>query len=271
MRLKMSDKTVSISITTYNSEPYIGGLLDSLFQFEQDLDYHVYVIDNASIDKTVDIVKSKACPRLTLIKSDQNIGFGGGHNRVLKYIDSKYHVCINPDVFIKNNVLARMADYMDSHEEIGILTPKILFPDGQIQILPKKDPRLIYLIARRVPLRFLKKYREEYEMRSMGDDNAFDIEFCSGAFMFMRTALFKKVEGFDKRYFLYFEDADLSRKIRKFARAQYNPQFSVYHYWERAGSKKLKFLFIQIHSMLKYMKKWRKDRMPSFTSVREAE
>jgi GT2 family glycosyltransferase len=58
---------------------------------------------------------------------------------------------------------------------------------------------------------------------------------------------------------MYFEDADLTREIRKYARAQYNPNFVVYHEWERAGSKQIKFFLIQVASMIKYMSKWKKQ------------
>jgi|AGTN01.1.fsa_nt_gi Predicted glycosyltransferases len=175
---------------------------------------------------------------------------------VLPQLESKYHVCVNPDVFLDSDVLSRMARYMDGNEGIGMITPKIRNRDGSMQVLPKKNPRLIYLIARRIHLNFLKKYRREYEMLDMNTDQRFDIEFCSGCFMFMRTALFLQAGGFDERYFMYFEDADLTRRIRKWARAEYNPDFSVYHCWERAGGKKLKFFLIQVASMFQYMIKW---------------
>lgn len=254
----MVEYTISISIVTYNSEQHIGNLLDSFEQHMHGVKYRIYIVDNGSADKTVDIVKSRAGSSITFIQSDKNRGFGGGHNLVLDQIDSKYHICVNPDIIIDRDVVADMARYLDEHADIGILTPKILNQDGSVQVLPKKDPKLIYLIARRLELRFLKKYRSEYEMLHMNADESIDIEFCSGCFMLMRTALFKALGGFDERFFMYFEDADLTRRIRKTARAQYNPAFLIYHCWERAGSKKLKYFMIQVVSMIKYMIKWRR-------------
>ena len=254
----MTEYTVSISIVTYNSEKHIGKLLDSIIQKVHGIKYHIYVIDNGSADSTAEIVKHRSSPCITWIQSDKNRGFGGGHNLVLKYIESDYHLCVNPDIVISSDVAADMARYMDEHGDVGILTPKILNMDGSVQMLPKKNPRLVYLIARRVNLHFLKKYCNEYEMLDKNADEKFDIEFCSGCFMFMRTALFKTLVGFDERFFLYFEDADLTRRIRKTARAEYNPAFSVIHCWERAGSKKLKYFLIQVASMIKYMIKWRR-------------
>ena len=255
----MSEHLVSISVVTYNSHDYIGQMLDSVHENVKNVNYAIYVIDNCSADNTVEIVKSKDYP-VTLIENKQNEGFGKGHNKILGVINSKYHLIINADIMIDSDVISDMYEYMENNPDIGILTPKILYPNGNLQILPKRDPSFIYLLSRRINLRILRKYREKYEMQEMGADNTYDIEFCSGCFMFIRTELLKKVGGFDERYFLYFEDADLTRSIRKFARTQYNPNFVVYHHWERAGSKKIKPFLMQISSMLKYIKKWRLDK-----------
>lgn len=255
----MSEYSISLSMVTYNSERWIDGFFNSLKAIKN-TDYHLYVIDNGSTDGTVSLVKKHINASVTLIENKDNLGFGKAHNLIIDRIESKYHLIINPDITMSNDVVCRMAAYMDDHDDIGILTPKVKFPDGTLQLLPKKNPRISYLVARRVSLPFLKKYRAAYEMLEKGADSAFDIEFCTGAFMFVRTALLKKTGGFDPRYFMYFEDADLTREIRQYARAEYNPSFVVFHEWERAGSKSLKFFLIQIHSMIKYMIKWNKRK-----------
>jgi GT2 family glycosyltransferase len=251
-------QTISISVVTYNSEPYIGKLMDSIVRFVHGVDYHIFIIDNGSTDGTVELIQNRRSPIITLIQNSKNKGFGGGHNMILDRIYSRYHVCVNPDIVLGDDVISAMARYMDEHGDIGLLTPKILNLDGSVQVLPKRTPRLIYLISRRLDLSLLKKYRNEYEMRERDEDLAFDIEFCSGCFMFMRTSLLKELGGFDERFFLYFEDADLTRRMRQLARAEYNPGFRVYHEWIRAGRRRLKYFVIQIMSMFKYMAKWRK-------------
>ena len=255
----MSGYTVSLSIVTYNNEAHIGRLLDAIHRYVHGVPYHVYVIDNGSTDRTVEIVRSKD-EYTTLLQSGKNIGFGKAHNRVLDLIDSKYHIIVNPDIFFEQDIVTAMADYLDNNSDIGLLTPKVLYPDGRVQILPKRNPKLKYLAARRMPFGFLKKYRKEYEMHEKNMDSAFDIEFATGCFMFLRTDLLIKAGGFDKRYFMYFEDADLTRSIRAYARAEYNPEFTVFHYWDRAGMKKPKYFLIQVRSMIKYMRKWKREK-----------
>ncbi len=253
----MADITVSMSIVTYNSERYIGQLLDSLFEFTNGVDFHIYVIDNKSTDSTIDIVERYSNQHLTLIRNPMNLGFGKGHNKCIPLLKSRYHIIVNPDIVIKNDVVSHIVKYMDTQCHIGIITPKVLYPNGDIQILPKRNPKFIYLMARRINIRLLRKYREYYEMAEKDQNEVFNIEFSTGSFMFVRTELLLKVGGFDESYFMYFEDADLTRSIRQYAKAEYNPNFVVYHHWERAGSKNLKFLLIQINSMFQYISKWR--------------
>ena len=253
----MADDSVSISVVTYNSAAHIRKLIESIMQHVLGVSYHVYIVDNGSSDGTQRIVGEIACPNLTLIQSDRNRGFGGGHNLILPQINSQYHLCVNPDVILKNDVVTGMASYLDAHKDIGMLSPKVLNVDGTLQLLPKRNPRLIYLIARRVTLPFLKKYRRGYEMADVDNGREHDIEFCSGCFMFLRSSLFREVGGFDERFFMYFEDADITRRIRAKARVQYNPNFTVVHHWERAGGRDLKYFIIQVVSMFRYMAKWK--------------
>jgi GT2 family glycosyltransferase len=257
--MAMSEYSVSLSIVTYNSEDHIEEALDSIISNTRGVDCHIYVIDNCSKDRTVEIIKNRYGENVTLIQNPKNLGFGRGHNVILDRIQSKYHAYVNPDVLIKDDVVSSLCRYLDQNEDIGLVTPKVLYPTGEPQILPKRNPKLLYLLSRKINIRPLKKYREEFEMRNKDMNSAFDIEFCTGCFMFARTSLLKKIGGFDERFFLYFEDADLSRKIRRLARTQYNPDFQIYHYWERASSKKLKYFFLQIKSMFQYLKKWKKE------------
>ncbi len=256
----MPKHIASISIVTYNSEEYIGNLLDSLHVHLPDICLPIYVVDNASTDNTLKILESNKY-NIKVISNVHNLGFGAGHNKAISQIDSKYHFLINPDIVIDSDVISKMIEYFDKNENVGILVPKVLNPDGTVQVLPKRDPKIISLISRRINIKPLRKYREEYEMLEFDENSSFDIEFASGCFMGIRTDLLKEAGGFDERYFLYFEDADLSRRIRAHSSVRYNPNLFVYHYWQRAGAKSLKYFIIQIISMLKYSLKWKNDKI----------
>ena len=88
---------------------------------------------------------------------------------------------------LDNDIISDIAMYMDQNPDIGLITPKVLYPDGRIQILPKKNPKLIYLFARRSAWKSLRKYKDIFEMSDMDENKAFDIEFSTGCFIFART------------------------------------------------------------------------------------
>ena len=220
------------------------------------LDAEVLIADNGSTDGTPEHIE-KNYPQVTVIRSGGNIGFGAGHNLIMDRLDSDYHVILNPDICLRDDAISQLAAYLDENADIGLVSPQIKFPDGRIQVLGKRTPCLRYLFASH----FRKSDEPEATLReyAMLDEDyskPFAIENATGCFMFIRTKLFKEIGGFDKRYFMYFEDSDLSREVNKRCRTVYYPGATVYHEWGRESKKNFRLALIQINSMLSYFKKW---------------
>ncbi len=245
-------------IVTHNNMSSIDETVSTLLEHTKGVDFKLMVVDNMSTDSTPDHIKAKY-PQVEVYEPHTNNGFGSGHNNALSVIDSKYHCVINPDISIGDDVIARMAAYMDEHPEIGLLSPKICFPDGRMQILGKRNPKIKYLIASRMrgdgePGKLLR----EYAMLDENLDVPCEIENATGCFMMFRTELFKQIGGFDDRYFMYFEDCDITRTVRRYAKAIFYPEAVVYHVWGRESKKNFKLMLVQISSMFKYFFKWAK-------------
>lgn len=253
---------ITASIVTYNSANEIASVLDSLLQANVS-NLEIYVVDNASTDNTCQIVTDQF-PQIKLIASQKNFGFGGGHNLALDQVDSDYHIFINPDITVEKGEIEKMVSYMEENPKTVILTPRVLNTDGTEQFLPKKIPNFKYLFGGRLEnkLKIARRWRSEYTMREENITEPIQIDFCTGCFMFCRTSALKSVGGFDDRYFLYFEDADLTREMRKIGKTMYVPYVSVTHEWKRENGKISKGFFIALHSMFKYFWKWRKDKTP---------
>lgn len=247
---------VTGSIVTYNNMSTIDETLKTLYEYTKDINFKLYVVDNNSTDGTVEHIKENY-PQVEVVALKENIGFGAGHNKAVRMVDSDYHVIINPDIVFIENSIKKMVDYLENNEDIGVLSPKICFPDGREQILGKKDPHFKYILASRLrgdePGELLKKYA----MLDCDLTKPTDIENASGCFMVFRTSILKKIGGFDERYFMYFEDADITRKARKYSRVVYYPEAVVSHVWNRDSKHNFKLLAIHIHSMLKYYWKWK--------------
>lgn len=252
------NKKVTIGIVTYNSQNEIDILLTSIRNSSSFDEIEVYVIDNDSKDKTRSIVKNEY-PWVQLIENKNNLGFGKAHNRIIRCVDSIYHVIVNPDISIEKDTIKEMIDYMDSNSDVAILSPYVMNIDGSQQYLPKYNPNFRYMIGSLFENKFskCKDIREEYTMKNIEIKEPIEIEFCTGAFMFCRTSMLKKVDGFDEKYFLHFEDADLTRKLKIIGKTIYNPNIRVTHKWERDNKKFSKSFFVALKSMIIYLHKWR--------------
>ncbi len=250
----MSTVKLSMCIVTHNSEDIICNTINKIIDAAADFDFKFYISDNCSTDNTVSVIKEKF-PQVIVIENKENPGFGAGHNKVLPLLESKYHFIINPDILTNEDTFRVIVDFMENNNDVGMLCPLIMNDNGTEQILPKRNPKYKYLISRRIKI--FKNTEAEYTRRFEKLDEVTDIDFCTGCFMAIRTELFKKLGGFDDSFFMYFEDADLSRRVKQTSRVVMYRKAQVIHKWERASAKSLKFLMIQIKSMNIYFKKWK--------------
>ncbi len=250
----MQDFKISGSVVVYNKSEDAYKTVKSLSE-NIDKEFDLYIIDNNSKEEIAKNLQ-KEFNGFKYIQLLENIGFGKAHNQVLDKIDSKYHFIINPDIIINENTIKSLCDFMQANEDVAICCPKTLNPDGSIQYIAKNRPTLLSLVSRRLPFKFLKKVEDDYLMKDKNQDDILEVDFCTGCFFVIRTDVFKKIGGFDKDYFLYFEDADITMKAKKYGRAMYYPKASVVHFWHRETKSSIKQYFIQVKSMMIYFKKW---------------
>ncbi len=249
---------ITASIVAYNNEDEIANVLTSLANCNIS-DFEVYVVDNASKDGTVKLIEEQFS-WVKLIRSPENVGFGAGHNLALKETDSIYHIFINPDILVEKGEIEKMISYMEENQDVVILSPRVLNTDGTEQYLPKKNPKIKYFLGGRFEKRskICYRWRSEYTLRDQKIIEPTEVDFCTGCFMFCRTKALKSCGGFDERYFLHFEDADLTREMKKIGKTMYIPYIHVVHEWKRENGKSGKVFRIALSSMFKYLWKWRK-------------
>jgi GT2 family glycosyltransferase len=255
---------LSIGIVTYNSKRSIIPALESIVaNVPTYYEVSIVVVDNNSSDNSSSIIQEygKKYPIITCVKNFSNRGFAKAHNQVIATLRSRFHIICNPDIYLATDIFTPLIGFMETYPQIGICCPRFLNPDNTLQPLNRRLPTVLDLILRRlVPddiKPFFKKRLESYDMRDVGYAHSCDVPFVSGAFMFCRTEVLKAVEGFDERYFLYFEDADLSRKVQEHGyRTVYFPNVSVTHTWERLAHKTWLGTWLFMKSAYKYFRKW---------------
>ncbi|MBQ2315957.1 MAG: glycosyltransferase family 2 protein [Clostridia bacterium] len=248
----MTTSTVSASIVTYNDRARVGDACNSLLEKTVRYAPKLYIIDNGSVDGTVQALKDFD---VTIIENGSNLGFGAAHNKMLGAQMGKYHFFVNPDILLKEDVISDMVDFFEANPDVVMACPKILNPDGSEQKLPKYRPTFKRLFLGRLS----RAVRSEYIWGERELQNPCDIDFCTGCFFCIRSDVFKKLGGFDERYFMYLEDADLTLRAKQFGRVVIVPQISVTHLWERESAKSIKYLLIHTASCFKFLWKWRKN------------
>ena len=246
---------VTATIVTYNNDTNV--LSKGIESFlDTTLNVHLYVVDNSP---TKIIAKLCGDARITYLHTAQNLGFGKGHNIILAdvYKLGEFHLILNPDIIIEEGTLEVLVDYLKNNKEVGVVMPKILNPDKTVQLLPKLYPHPLNLILRFLQLntKSIQDIDRKYMMADMDSVKPYNVGIVSGCFMLIRSKLLED-ERFDERFFMYFEDFDLSRRLSRKTLLQLHPQVSVYHHYER-GSHNSLFLFkTMVFSMIKYFNKY---------------
>lgn len=249
----MDNISISASIVTYNDGETAVEAVKSLLEHTKKYPLRVYVFDNASTDETVSLLKDINASNVLITENRKNIGFGAAHNLCLKENMGEYHFVINPDIKLSSDVLSDTVDFLERNKDTVMCMPKILNLDGTEQKLPKEKPTFKRLFFGRLS----NKIRNEYVWAEKEITKPCDVDFCTGCFFAIRTETFKELSGFDERFFMYLEDADLTLRAKQKGRVLMLPQFSVTHKWERTSAKSLKYLIIHVSSCFKFLLKRR--------------
>lgn len=254
----MEKYKVSAAMVVYTGAQEAICGVRSILSYSESCQVDFHVIDNASPDGAGGILAEtfKDEARVTVVRLGKNIGFGSGHNVVQGVIKSDYHAVVNPDITVDTDVLGMLCGYLAEHSDVVMVTPQLRFPDGSVQNVAKRPPTFLALLARQLPFGFLKKYEKHYLMLDEDLSRDQQIGFCTGSFFVIRTEVFQKMGGFDEGYFMYVEDADITRKAMQYGKVMYLPNGYVYHAWHRSTQKSMKHFLMQLRSMGRYFRKW---------------
>ena len=253
----MMQPVLTASIVLYQNEPrIITRAIESFLACREA--HRLYVIDNSPTNL---LQQYCANERITYLLNRHNLGYGRAHNLALSRCleNSTYHIVLNPDVYFSPDVIRQLVQFMNSNHHVGLCMPKVRYPDGSLQPLCKLLPTPFQLFMRRF-LSFypglLTKLNHEYEMHFSGYNHVMEVPFLSGCFMFLRMEAVRIAGLFDEKFFLYAEDADLSRKIHKHFSTVFYPYAEIYHEHGRGSYQDFRLLLHNILSAIKYFNKW---------------
>jgi GT2 family glycosyltransferase len=255
--MNRGDVAASCCIVCYhNREEQIDRLLASITTARPDM--LVYLVDNSRTDALRSLAE-----RFGVFYRHQpdNPGYARAHNWALRAAaeaGSPYHFVLNPDVQLPLDGIAKLLAYMDQHPDVGLLAPRVHYPDGRLQPLCKLLPHPLELAVRRfLPLVHRSSGRlARYELHATGYSRVMDVPALSGCFMLMRVETVLRAGLFDERFFLYFEDVDLSRRVGRIARTVFVPHVAIVHDYARGSYRNWRLLWHHLVSATRYFNKW---------------
>lgn len=224
------------------------------------LNVKLYLVDNSPTNQLESFFVDA---RIQYIFNNANVGFGAGHNIAIKEsirTESKYHLILNPDIEYNIGTLEKLTDFLHINMNVGLISPKTLYPNGDIQYLCRMLPTPFDFFAKRfIPKSLFALFRkrlDDYEFKNKDYNKTMEVPFLSGCFMLIRTDVFESIGLFDENIFMYTEDIDLCRRIFNSYKTIYYPEVSIIHGYERGSAKNLRLLYISIKSAVYYFNKW---------------
>lgn len=186
-----------------------------------------------------------------------NPGYGAGHNYAFHQAkDADYFLVANPDLEFLPDSLGSAIEYLDNHQDVGLIAPVLVEPDGSERPACFRYPALITLLSRLMNSAWADKRNHLYEYRDWDSTKLLmNPELISGCCMLFRNSLFARLRGFDTRYFLYFEDFDLSLRANTLTNTCCFPGMKVKHFGGGAGRKGIRHIYYFLKSAFIFFSK----------------
>ena len=209
---------LSIIIVNYNVKEFLLNLLDSIRIASINISVETIVVDNASDDGSVEILRNRF-PGVKLIANKINVGFGAANNQAMKIAGGKYFMLINPDTIVREDTFIKMIDFFEHSPQAGIAGCKVLNPDGTLQLACRRSfpgPWVSFTKVTGLSKLFAKsRIFARYNLTYLNENETYDVDAVSGAFLMLRKDVYEKVGGFDEQFFMYGEDLDLCYRVQK--------------------------------------------------------
>lgn len=226
--------TVSIVIVNWKTPELLAVLLDSIAREDSGHEsFEILVVDNDSQDGSVEMLKSKY-PHVKLTENSANVGFSVACNQVIPTAQGKYVLLLNPDTEVTKDAISRMATYLDENPDCGAVGPKVLNPDGTLQLACRRSfPSVSASFYRLTYLSHLfpkSKTFSEYNLTHADPDKLLEVDALSGSCMMVRKSVVDKIGLLDEDIFMFGEDIDWCWRIKEDGyRVVYLPDSVIYH------------------------------------------
>lgn len=221
---------ISVIVVNYNTKKETADCITSCLEEGSGYKIEVIVVDNASYDGSAKYLKKLfgKSGNVIIKENKSNIGFSEGVNVGLNISKGKYKYLLNSDTKVEKGVFKDLVSFASSHQDVGILGTKLILPDGSTQKSIFNFPTL--------KRAFMEFWLGDNKFSPYYTSNISEVDAVVGASFFVTPDAFKKVGLFDERYFMYFEDLDYCRRVKKVGlKVFYLPDVKVFHYHGLSG------------------------------------
>ena len=247
MGAEHSETLVSVVIVTYNSADVLPACLDSLHGQGASA---VIVVDNCSTDATVSEASSREGVQLVLL--ERNAGFAAANNRGLALVRTPYVLFLNPDTsYSSNATVSHLTQFLQEHPRAAVVGPRLLRPNGEVQRYAfGADPSLPYLLRRGLARLLVHRPLHDWSTTTQR------VDWVAGTCLLARSDAMRAVGGWDEGFFMYFEDADLCRRLRAHGwEVWYDPRVHTTHSGGQADYGDVRRRQVYYRSLLHYYRK----------------
>lgn len=257
---------LSILILNYKTKGLLKQCVRGVLEAGWSFPYEVIVVDNHSQDGSLEMMR-QLFPQVTTLATPKNVGFAAGMNLAYQHASGRYVMTLNTDVAVFRGAIETMVSYLNQHAEAGLVAPRLINPDGSVQYSCYQFYGTLTPIFRRMPFGHLPLIRNQLRSFLMSDwdhDDTRQVGWVLGACMIVRKEVTDRIGFFDERFFLYFDDVDLCRRIWQAGyQVVYVAEAELVHYHRRLSAENpgLTGLFsyptrVHIQSWIKYLAKY---------------
>ena len=246
---------LSIVIVNWNTRDVLEQCLKSIYASQTTKQFDVWVVDNSSSDSSVQMVR-ESFSRVRLIANEGNVGFAHANNQAINNSSGEYVMLLNPDTVIEKDVIESLANFLNQKPDYGAVGPRLLNPDGTLQVSAYPEPTLFREFWRMFHLdRFY--YIGEYPMEGWSLDHVREVDAMMGACIVIRRKVFDQVGFLDEDFFIYSEEVDLCTRIRNYGwRLAWHPMTKVVHFGGQSTQQISQEMFLQLYQgKIQYFRK----------------
>jgi N-acetylglucosaminyl-diphospho-decaprenol L-rhamnosyltransferase len=211
----LHEMDLSVIVVNWNVKELLRDCLQSLsWAVVHDLSTEIIVVDSASTDGSAEMVRTEF-PQLTLIASDQNLGYAGGNNTGVAAASGRYLLLLNPDTIVQPDSLARLVEFLETHPQAGAVGPQLQWSDGTLQSSRRRFPTLgslfweSTLLGQWFPQ---NRYIQAYHFTDRRVDQTQAVDWVVGAAVMIRRETWQQVGPLDESFFMYFEETDWCKR-----------------------------------------------------------